>query len=1684
MATLDSFLATPGASLDSFQFQGSAPEINTTPSNKHLAAQVAAISGGDSVAQTYLSISTDLDLSGSSALMQRVQEQAQQEAYQRSQEDVMSVLADPSASDEQRQNVINQYMDANSDRYRLPNIISDKALMEDNGDETYESENARIDLAASVEEVNQSKREIQQILNAEMNKSNPTIASTIGDMLELMTPFGEATQIGRVVRDLKGGDTSAIADGILMMGSTRAELRDSLERMPPKNRAMFAQKIADAINDNDNVLIQDQNDMARLQNLKAALDGSSYGTVDEWVDNAMGWLDIASLGFPLASGAARGIRGMRASRATDRAAEETVSGAFNGTNKSGDEVVEKFGDLSDPEAQPANVSADPLRAEEDASEARLRARREAFENDPVRRGEDAQEARQNVRQARRAQQEGGVDPVRRQEDEATIARLQRENTQRDYDPVRVKENDAEIKRIQKRIQKEDSIQAGRSAELEEYISKQLVRTRVAPSSLSQNYKDVNPTKARAANEVAGASEEGAQALYGTSRVEAVANDELPEIAMSDGSVRNKVSMPDRSVQNPAPASPRILHHMDANGANYLTSAEKASAATRVVNDFNNAVGVVTRKEMNVPSPNDIGNGFDVNVTYGPKDMGWSNGQEAIDLIKHSLRDYAVDERNITLLRKQGSEYRPVDKSQANQDGDFLVQIKYSHKISAKDIEDWDDLDVVNNFLDRMPHLWDKSGSLQRHLLDAASMLNPTLIKGASTSVARGAGLEKVILQQIKDFGDKLGKLTKAKQSLVNQVIKQQNLHSRVLNDAELKALGMADAEKEVLRAWKEIWDNMYWLENQDMVKTLRNRGHSVLEHQGTNSRLFGRKVARNQVGDSRKAYDLEQGRFVTLDDQMLKELYDEDGHLFELRQPIDNGGEPINRVIALNKLGRPATRGLRDDDRILNYREGYYTVQYTAPKFVEKIVRDAQGNELYRKAVATAGDTKEAELYASRMRKSDGGEYEVRNNVKKMELDSDDNWSLQVASGRTAQRIRGERLEDANSPVLNAAANHLMGPVDSAIVAARSVATRVSMRDYLESSKARAIAQYGELFPKNKYGQPEFPKSSRDIRTRGNNATKKAADARTTVEYINYLENGYVNGMDTFIKAGLSTLADVLGTRGLSRSERLVRSASEHANPTAIGKNLSFTLYLALNPARQFLVQSHQAVQLAALAPRYVVNGLANDMTALTTAVLSKGNPPPDYVLKLLGRSKEEVREMYDAFESSGILAQVDKQNLVRGSLTQMAEDSRIGGRKNPISRAIGGVRSIGFDAGENVNQMTAFLTFFHRAKQANGGKKLSKTEIDNVTAEAINYTYNMNRAGDMPYNENSLALMFQFMQVPHKALTQMISNRILTGWEKARIAAFNGLWYGAPTSGITYAAFGDLFPEDGEWREVMTQGLESYVLNKLLTKLSGQETEIDFQSSLLPGDAKGLYEFATDLMTTDIGTIMASTPAGGLFFGNNARITNFVQSAAEMFNFVEPVDPMANTGEEFLRSVAELASGSSNILKARMIKNHQQVISSSGDVIDTEVSTPEVYAQLFGMQPADVEKYWQVTTDAYKASEDWEKDLRNWYGNLKRTLTREGITRDEMEYYKRVNNAIAQVYGGDTAALRFLRQQMKYDIESGDISLQETIVRQAGFDPQGARELVLKAPLTDENKQALLDRIEIFDRAAASGDK
>ena len=1145
--------------------------------------------------------------------------------------------------------------------------------------------------------------------------------------------------------------------------------------------------------------------------------------------------------------------------------------------------------------------------------------------------------------------------------------------------------------------------------IKQMVKRDAVKSPVSPQSASQALKDTNPEKYRELHSAVMLDESGeiAEAAYGASRVDSIGHDIASEVLQPFDMVKNKVDIPVMAPKIGKP-DPRVMDVATANGTVYLKEAEKAGVTARVVNDFRAATGLQPRTAMTREGTVVDGvtgefsnNTVNIRAVYGSMDGGFSSVEEAVNRTKTSLRHYGVDERDIEIMVRDGEHFTPIPASLAPRDLDnFLVQVKFPYRVLADDIP-LQEFSTKFNIFDRLSLLTsEKHGGLQRHLLAPSSMLQSELSLGAMRSVDRGSLVAKEMLELSSKFTDVYEKLPVGRRAAVFEEIKRANFEGRSYNKARLIGEGFQQEELVALDRFKEFWDTAYHLENADKRHTLANKGFQVVSHPN-GTKLFAKPLPKNT--NASRVYDLESDSVITLSKKEIDELYENGGHLSRMEDVMkvsDDvvGGQDGLPVLVKNKAEGTTSRGFRDWDEVLDYREGYFAVKYDSPYFIVKEEVLADGTK-YERAVATSGDFKSASGRAEELAK-EGGSYRVRTNVKGEERERFEG-SVNLSGGRSSQRVRGERLEDATD--VNTSGfdmQYVMNPVDSMVGTARGISDRVAMREFMEVGKKRFLQQFEHLLPTNKFGQTLWPSRMDQIGRAGELPTKELADARTTWEAINYWENGYINAIDDGWKAAFRKMGEYAGLRGATKAEKVALWTADQVGPTTAGRRAAFNLMLVLNPARQVIVQGHQAIQLAALRPQYVATRLSTDFKALLEARMTDGASTGSKAFhKATGRTEQQYKDMYQAYMDSGLSAAIDRQSLVRGSMLSAADDLAYkaharGALKKAgrgVSSSINAARRIGFDVGEEVNMMTSFLTFYDKTLSANKGAKLSVEQLDDVVARARDFTYGMNFADDLPYNQNWLSMVFQFAQVPHKAMLQQTFNRNLTVPEKARMAAFNATMYGVPPGALLYEQvepIADKLPED--LKEVVIYGIESYALNTAMTAMLGDEVKLHY-NALQAVDSAQLVELITNMMTMDALGVIENTPSGSLIFGNNPRLREWGRTVLKFTNFMEEDYEDPTTLPDTIKATLSLSSGFSNAFKARAAYKLGYKQNMYGRKTKDGVNLYEAIGTALGFQTQEEIRNNYIANEMYEQSKAFEEDVREQYRLTKMQMHRVG---------------------------------------------------------------------------------------------
>jgi hypothetical protein len=1027
--------------MNAFQPKSSpSPAANKATINT-LATYGAALSPDGNVDSAYQSITNQLSYSTSSATLDSILNQWNQNDIEGSMSAMKDVLVDPTLDDETKTRILHGFQ-TGQNQSSLPYKVAISSAIAGSEGENGEQEDLRVRIAQGFNDVDGYNAWAQKSINALNSENNVNWQTSVKSMIESIVPFADAARstIFQQIVDVEGtGEVGDAVRSLTLLGEGREELRSTLARIPIAERRPIIQNIINVIKASGGSQSSNLSVLKQVEELERMIVPGAYDNTARWADNIFSIMDDTILLTPFSKGLGALRAGLRGADGA-RVAEETIARAGRSV-----------------EAAPASPQ---LMIE--------------YKPAPVSYGDDIERMVDSI----------PIEPTSSQIKElreATMTEIGNPNgfsIDNVIDRLTMTDSMTSSQIIDVR-QQLGVIRDKRTADLNTNVvptppnivdvQKVGISSNVQPTSIAEIYKHTNPSKARIAHNAVIADESGnaARILYGTDRDSVIGNDFLPEIG-GNGRVRNKLEYDEATA---TPDTSILKKVKESEGAIWASKVEKKEAATRIIKDWKNTIGLTNRSAMNsienfTPEISNTGSGVRFNQVFGPKEGGFSNAFTAVDTVKASLRKYGVEDSDITLLARQpDGNYAPVNPKMDLKNGDFLVQIKYDYSYDPKDIGyDGFDISPLWGFI-KIPDIvipkvnLNQGGVLQQVVPKAVNV--DIRAYGAGVSAAdKSAGLQKQLLAYGQQVADKWKKLPKTQQKLVDDYIRLANDEELTFSTAKLTARGISDDGVALLVDWKTVQDTIWSLENTDVNRTLRQRGYEYFVHRGSDTKLIVEPQPRASNIYGTRYYEADTGKVRTMTNDELDKLYTEGGSTGKLRQSETFQGEEVSFVISKNNADGGYTRRIRDDDNTLNYRDGYYHVRYTDPYFVTKFDPKTKTT----KTIARAETRRDAEVESRRLSDTkDGFEYDWKHDrYSTPDSSFDDNLSVQFSSGRSSQRLRGKRLDRVGSDK-TIGDSGLESPIESLTRSISSVATRTSFRNVLEADKRRWVSQFGHL---------------------------------------------------------------------------------------------------------------------------------------------------------------------------------------------------------------------------------------------------------------------------------------------------------------------------------------------------------------------------------------------------------------------------------------------------------------------------------------------------------------------------------------------------------------------------------------------------------------------------------------------
>ncbi len=1221
----------------------------------------------------------------------------------------------------------------------------------------------------------------------------------------------------------------------------------------------------------------------------------------------------------------------------------------------------------------------------------------------------------------------------------------------------------------------------------------VVRSDTVPTSPSQIVKDTNPKMSRDMHKMVEEDDTGevAEALYGTTREEALGKDILHEPEALEGEVPNKVEMTQgRGLE---PDAVKKIRSKDGN--TIVSDREIGVIREKISEGLKEIEGMVMHPASMVVRANpDASTSF--TARYSPLDSGFTTPQEALDSAEVAFRNYGLSPENFTILARRGDKWVEADikdlnaeiaLKEAGAEGldavDYAIGMKYDYKFKPDDLNllegEFDNLTTAPGLISRTVQMADRldtqilartgQGSLVQNLLDAASVIHPQIVNAASVAVDRAFGIKKVYVEQFEGFTKGYKNLPKERRAMMSDYIHQANLEGLKLDVADLAARGFNESEIGLLKDWRRANDTMWHGANEDMVKTLRSKGVKVFSHKGSDTTLMGRTVARPSAsaGDY---FDPATNSVVRKSKEDLDLLYENKGEVVELTEPLEIDGKVIKKVVSANTPEGGFVRPIRDGESVLAYRDGYYPVMYDANHFVYKKVRDSEGN-IHNRVFAAAKTRKEVDEILEGVRRSEklnkeelaekyGHRPDRRISSPDNSLFDEGAWNVSANSGLSSQRLRGKRLEEAGADLQGLGKAHLKDPLEAVATQVQHLSQRLAMRDYMDSAKKRWMLQFEEHLDipiSTKTGKKEMPRSVAEIKGKPGANSKIVADARTNYNYIAGLENGYINGMDKAYRATMQVVANQMADWGWSFGEQ-ASFAMMNKSPTQAAKTAAFKFFIAGNPARQAVIQRGQIMLVTAHNPTYSLSKMLPDLAGI------------DMVKSGLSKNPKYVK-LFEEVKDSGLLEAVDAHTLIRDDLLQMADMGYRKGVMNALGAPLRVAQKYGFDAAEQDVLLSAWLSARDKALKA--GKNITDQRVkDQILGEARAFTLNMNRSGEMPYGQNTLSAVTQFLSFQHKALMQPLTNRSLSVKDRAKMMGYTAAVFGvdATVLGLTVdAIFGE---EPSEVKDTVKNGLLDVALNRSLSLISGEAQAIDF-GDLAPTEAYTMGQTFFSLLDTPFSELLVTSPSGSLLFGNNPRVSDAFATGFKWFvpgqNYDDP--ELAVNYKDVAHAAMSLFSGYSNTFKANYAYHMEQKMSGSGRITDDDVTSLEAVATVFGFRTKEEEGSRKLKEHIYSDMSYTADDVDEWYNELKRHLGRRYTNVAEHDMAQRVLSEAWEVFGEDRPkVLQRIASKMERDAKVGDFDIVKGIINDMGLSTEEDLWKTINAMPAGPERDALTD--------------
>lgn len=844
--------------------------------------------------------------------------------------------------------------------------------------------------------------------------------------------------------------------------------------------------------------------------------------------------------------------------------------------------------------------------------------------------------------------------------------------------------------------------------------------------------------------------------------------------------------------------------------------------------------------------------------------------------------------------------------------------------------------------------------------DAASMfdryLNKALNRAGDYSQGLAHAMNNVVSKSLAPLP------MKGKQNVMKLL--QEGSEQEIVFRYDELAGNYTTKEIEAYYSLRALSDMQHSLDNRRIYNKLAQENYESVVSDATAFEGIGRKIP-DYEGSSgiTTAFNPTTGAVEEFTAAQRRDIYD-NGGMFAHSKFENRSGNVRSQYIYVDgdkTKVRPLTRFP------LPYRKGYMTRGYADNYMIKMRVTDVvDGKKVSRvKTVASAATKEDAMRYLPELKRQFPEAEEIYPQIKRELSDPDvldDEMELLNMTGGIVSGRRGTLLKSMSDRE-----DQLLDPIESLQKHISYTAGRVAYDDVMATLNQRWVNTYGKKYDVSSVEDYE------KINARTSSDTD-VANAKAVAEHILGARGVQPEGYKRYRSFMLKMAEHLESTMGGGRVAKSVGDFVRDFNPIKTLRGFTFNMLLATNPARQFLLQSNQITMLAGIDPKAfakTARGWVGFAAAAATRDTPRWGKARAVGAKLMGITADEFEKLYDGFRVSGLPASINAHTFARdampeisarisGSLLEQSARAAFNVTKTPLRL----VRQAGFNAGEWNNLSMTYVMSYEMWKKANKGKKLTKLAIADIATEARDLALNMTRTGELNYQRGALSLATQFLSYQHKAILAATGAnrkfRELSPLQRTSFLASQFVLYGV--DGLGVGAFTDkIISTNGyevpeEVKPLIDGLVYDYMLNRMLSAVSGEEEEVDFTGDLAPlgGINSSIYGMLANIMEMRLPDVALGASGGAL--------SRFAEAGA-MVNFIADIPDM-DTPEKLSLAVqqfGQVAGAYNNYVKGHAMRTFDYHLSKSGQPLYRTTSMEGLFVQLFGIGPDAEEEYYRV---------------------------------------------------------------------------------------------------------------------------